>query len=523
MAFTPSACCLKNLLLLPLLIIRLYRARSSSMRNDRTVRLVSVAAFVLCFAQRNDAFSVKWRQNHRPSSSLYSFDKDAAARAGASGYSVLRQPVQWDPTQDPTFDAPTTLTDTENDIRDETWLTERTTTATTRRKRPQSEPDTRKTSLQDPAAELDLFQRTLDTLDYPTVLDALRFECSTVPGRRMVTEAAKTRPFETKKTNIPKEFRPVYEPLTATSLEGVQERYGAVREMQRIEEGLYTDDACYRNRKGYKMPLGPPPLAGISFDLDLLLQPNQVLEGPELLDIVTMLDVLEDVSLWSEGLKKYSADFVELPKLAGCIQINATLQELLHNAFDKEGRLSGTTFPSIGRLRAKVRTLKGDILNTLETLLSTPSISSKLALESGGPRYSEVNGRIVIPIDDKYGKASLGIIHDASRSGKTLFVEPTEIVQPTNELRQAEAELRTEEARVWRSLTEQVMQNRAALEGSVNAAGQLDLVMARVALGKKLAGVIPQVGNEGIISLRNAKHPVLLFEKLIMWWGATSI
>jgi DNA mismatch repair protein MutS2 len=436
---------------------------------------------------------------------------------------VLRQPVKWDPTKDPIFEVPSSLTEEEasSNVLDETWLQQRRPQPrATEAKRQTKEKEAR--IHKDVPNELDLFQRTLDTLDYPIVLEALQDLCTTVPARRLIQEAMEP-PKKRKKKRVLKEFAAAYQPLTAESLEGIQERYGAVEEMQRLlddEMGLMSvstldKDAHWRNRKGYKVPLGPPPLKGMSFNIDDIINQGLVLEGPELLEIVTMLDVLEDVSLWSTGLQKYnSTEFIELPRLAGCIQVNVTLQELLHNAFDNEGRLSGTTFPTVGKLRSKVKTLKSDILSTLETLLTTPSISTKLALESGGPRYAEVNGRIVIPIDQKYSSSSLGIIHDASRSGKTIFVEPTEIVGATNELRQAEAELRAEEARVWRTLTASVLENLPSIEGSIYAACQLDLVMARVQLGRKLAGVIPQVGNEGIVCLHNAKHPVLLLREL---------
>ena len=471
------------------------------------------ALLLLCLLHYNHAFSVQPSTGRRCSLIVLYNSRDGA-RAGSSGYSVLRQPVQWDPTEDPKFEAPSSLKQDEDNVfrMDETWLTQRQERRTTEMQTPRQQ---EQRISPEAVQELDLFQRTLNTLDYPIVLKALQESCTTVPARRIVMEAMSPP----KKRKRGKEFQLAYQPLTADSLQGIQERYRAVKEMQRLTDGqqVLRDDAHYRDRKGYKVPLGPPPLGSMSFALESILDnsKDQVLESPELLEIVAMLDVLEDVSLWSKGLEKYDAtEFVELPKLAGCIQVNETLQELLHNAFDKEGRLSGKTFPTVGRLRSKVRTLKGDILSTLETLLTTPSISSKLALESGGPKFAEVNGRIVIPIDEKYSKGSLGIIHDASRSGKTIFVEPTEIVGPTNELRQAEAELRAEEGRVWRSLTKQVYENRVALEGSVYAAGQLDLVMARVQLGKKLAGVIPQVGDEGIVSLRNAKHPVLLLREL---------
>lgn len=511
------------------------------------VCVCTVILLVSTLLFRTNAFSV---HSHHRSAVDISFKStstpEETVRAGSSGYSLLRQPVQWDPTKDPTFEAPTSLTedDDDTDDRNEIWFTQRTS-----KPPPPRQQKTRQDQLQTKQnnEHLDLFQRTLDTLDYPIVLDALRNQCTTVPGRRMCVAATTTTQTPTpnstnnkRRSDVPPNFLPAYEPLTATSIEGIQERYGAVKEMQRLQNGDFLSDSSsssapyYRNRKGYKMPLGPPPFQGTSFNLEL--HENQVLEGPEIFEIVHMLDTLQEVSLWSEGLRKHNTNdesFVHLIKLAGCIQVNETLQELLHNAFDNEGRqLNGATFTNVGHLRAKVRTLKGDILNTLDTLLATsPSISTKLALESGGPRYAEINGRIVIPIDfakynnDNNKQSSLGIIHDASRSGKTIFVEPTEIIGPTNELRQAEAELRAEEARVWRMLTYEILQNRQALEGSIQAVGQLDLVMARVALGRQLGnsnngndggggGVIPHVGNEGIISLQNAKHPVLVLREL---------
>ena len=206
--------------------------------------------------------------------------------------------------------------------------------------------------------------------------------------------------------------------------------------------------------------------------------------------------------------------FTELPKLAGAIVVNATLQDLLHKAFDKTGRLSGTTFPVIGRLRARVRSMKTEIVATLNALLATPSLRSKLALESGGALYSQVSGsdRLVLPVAPNYA-SSVGMVHDTSRSGKTVYVEPHEIVVPTNELKQIEGELRTEEARVWRSLTQQVVCNRVALQRSVAAVGHLDLVLARYRLGQKWNGVLPVVCDEGVMHLENAKHPVLVLRR----------
>ena len=462
----------------------------------------------------------------------------ADARAGTAGYSVLRQPVNWDAEEDPEFDAPRSLREEDETSmaqEDSLWWNDNIKgLAFQKEKEDESKTNANKgrlpRSTTDNAIaedeELDLYQRSLDTLDFPKVLQALMRECSTAPGRSIVQDASHFHnlPLATKQKKIPQEYQSSYIPLIAETVEGVQERYRAVQEMEWLlnngNRDQMLDEYSYRNRKGYKEALGGrgPPLKGMSFNLQAVLQiadEGKVLEGPEILEVSSIMDSLEDLQLWSQALQKVNGlSFEELPKLVDGIFVNTTLQDLLYNAFDKKGRLSGDTFPELGALREKVRTLKADIMQTLDGLLAMPSIQSKLALESGGSLYSEVNGgRLVIPIASKYA-SSVGIVHDKSRSEKTVYVEPTEIVGPTNELRQAESELRQEEARVWRSLTEQVLNNRVELEASVNAVGQIDLVTARLMLGQKLNGIIPLVKDEGVVSLRDAKHPVLLLREI---------
>jgi DNA mismatch repair protein MutS2 len=465
---------------------------------------------------------------------------DEYVRAGDRGYSVLRRPANWNPDEVPDFEIPETLDDDQNSrnqrIDVEWWSNKNrpkgqqsssaTPFAITNKSTPEKQ-------LVDVFQEdhLDLFQRSLDTLDFPRVLNALYQECTTVPGKRIVMDAIthenrpKTQQSPIRRNKkIPKEFEIAYQPLTADTVEDAQSRYQAIREMEALKNNNQRN-LHWTNRLGYKESLGFPPLSN-GFNLESILEDDtrRVLEGPEILEISDMLDTLENIRLWNDGLLRANSQasddecqFVELPKLASCITVNATLQDLLHNAFEKEGgRLSGTTFPKIGTLRARVRALKMDVMGTLDGLLRSPSIKNKLALESGGPLYSEINngGRLVIPVDRKYASA-VGIVHDTSRSGKTVYVEPHEIIESTNELRQVEGELRAEEARIWKLLTWEIIHNnRDSLETSVMAAGQLDLVMARYQLGQRISGIIPQVCNGGIISLRNAKHPILLLRKI---------
>ena len=511
-------------------------------------------------------------------------------KAGEEGYSILRQPLNWDTESDPRFEAPKSLDESKEasyKTKDKDWFQNRSSginssTSSNKSilgnntfKKKGNNNDTMdvntsntyiSTSQQKQQdnnnedfnhQEINLFQRTLDTLDYPIILNALRQQCDTIPAQMIITNSidnnTKKKGLFQKKRN-PKNNKNNMDgnnnynddddilslTLTAQNVQGIHDRYNAIKEMNAI-----LNNNIPTNKK-----LENVPLSNCNFDIQPMLDKidlGNVLDGPDILEVSTILQSCLKVGEWCLKLddierqrkkNQVSSDYNEddnsdqnktydeynpyddkpielkqLPKLGKSIYIDDELISLLDNAFDDEGRLSGTTFPAIGRLRAKVRTLKNDILGTLDMLMTSPSIKSKVSLESGGAVYSEVNGRIVIPIADKF-KNSVGIIHDQSRSGKTAYVEPTEIVRPTNEMRGAEMELKQEEMKVWRKLTNEIKENRDDIERSIAAVAQIDLVQARIRLGDKLEGVVPQVGDEGIISLQNARHPVLLLREL---------
>jgi DNA mismatch repair protein MutS2 len=374
--------------------------------------------------------------------------------------------------------------------------------------------------------ELDLFQRTLDTLDYPIVLQSLMQNCGTVPAREIVSKAIRNEKPKMKSKKKKKKSVMMEMGLTANNVEEIHERYQAVSEMKIVLSG---DAEIPRTSDRKAKKIYAPPLTS-SFDVQPMWEKSEaggVLDGPDILEISTIMQACVKISKWcntlekariwaAPGMEKEEKDespFKQLPKYGESIFIDSDLLNLLESSFDEDGRLSGHTFQGIGRLRAKVRTLKRDILSTLDTFMTSPSVKNKVSMESGGSLYSEVNGRIVIPISEQYA-SSVGIVHDMSRSGKTAYIEPSEIVRPTNEMNQAIAELKQEEAKVWRMLTNSILDSKDDIDQSIAVVAQLDLVLARIRLGDKISGIIPEVGNEGVVSLKNARHPVLLLREL---------
>lgn len=135
-----------------------------------------------------------------------------SAQAGKDGYSVLRQPLlrdSWDPTLDPKFDAPKTLQEENSQKQNMDWWSDRKSSLLSRSPRGRTSISDSTLAykngadlsrdgieLEDEVESLDLFQRSLDTLDFPFVLRALRRECFTAPGQKLADDGRHT-PSET--------------------------------------------------------------------------------------------------------------------------------------------------------------------------------------------------------------------------------------------------------------------------------------------------------------------------------------
>lgn len=126
-------------------------------------------------------------------------------------------------------------------------------------------------------------------------------------------------------------------------------------------------------------------------------------------------------------------------------------------------------------------------------------------------RVMERGGRFLLPIKPTF-KNGIGIVHDSSRSGRTIYVEPAAVVEPTNELQLLRSNLAREERRIMTEMSRLLSKYRGSIQDSVYAAAGIDLTCARFKLGQKLGGAIPYVCDDGVIDLEEFRHPALLLK-----------
>jgi DNA mismatch repair protein MutS2 len=180
------------------------------------------------------------------------------------------------------------------------------------------------------------------------------------------------------------------------------------------------------------------------------------------------------------------------------------LRSTLQRSFDPTGELLDTASPRLGGLRAAVRVTYDRLRRRLDSL-----VGSELGSALQEPLITMRNGRYVVPIRADARSRVKGIVHDASGSGQTLFVEPLVVVELGNAWREAQAAVDEEEGRILDELSALVGANGTLLRETLEALAQFDFWAAKAQLAAELDGIRPAASERTEVVLLGARHPGL--------------
>ncbi len=180
------------------------------------------------------------------------------------------------------------------------------------------------------------------------------------------------------------------------------------------------------------------------------------------------------------------------------------LRSTLARSFDPTGALLDTASPRLGPLRAAVRVAYDRLRRRLDTL-----VGSELGSALQEPIVTLRNGRYVVPIRAEARARVKGIVHDASGSGQTLFVEPLVVVELGNAWREAQAAVDEEEGRILDELSALVGANATLLHETLEALAQFDFWAAKAQLAAEMDGIRPALADRSEVVLLSARHPGL--------------
>ena len=251
---------------------------------------------------------------------------------------------------------------------------------------------------------------------------------------------------------------------------------------------------------------GQAPSLGGCWDLSLLLKAVQA-EGSligveELLKIAQSLRVMEECRLWFKSALQKPL----LTELAAEMTVLPELQRRLRDSIGSRGELLDSASFELGDLRYQIRQSRSRIKQQLDQLL-TGDHSSSLFQE----RLITIrNNRYVVPLKSDCRGQIKGFVQDESASGQTLYLEPSQVLEGNNRLQQLIREEQREERRILLQLAGLVRRDAAILHRNQALLGRIDLRFAAARLSRNYAGCRPELVDESIIELKQARHPLLM-------------
>lgn len=227
-------------------------------------------------------------------------------------------------------------------------------------------------------------------------------------------------------------------------------------------------------------------------------------------DIVTYLNRTDEdaaVAATDDGWRKEPVyPYPALHELAEGVVTFPQILQRIDQILDKFGKIRDTASPELLNIRRELAKVEGSISRTLYSILRSAQ-SEGLIEKDVTPAMRD--DRLVIPVVPTMKRKIKGIVHDESASGKTLFIEPTEVVEANNRVRELEAEERREVIRILTEMAKVIRPHVPQILDSYKLLAQVDMLRAKTELAKLIGGIEPEVGKYPHIDWIGATHPLL--------------
>ena len=307
----------------------------------------------------------------------------------------------------------------------------------------------------------DLFEKSIQTLELPRVLDMLANEAVTEEGKE-----------------ICRTLRPV-----------------TVRhEVARLQsQTSVAFDLLVKN--------GTPSLYGIRPVAAALQRADRggALNTRELLDIAQVLRCARVVREY--GVCDTSAGTV-LDGYFQSLSVNRFLEEKITGSILGEDEIADSASPELADIRRHIRAAAGKVRDVLNRLIS--SNQSKYLQEA---LITMRGGRYVVPVKSEHKNEIPGLVHDVSGSGGTFFIEPMGVVNANNELKELQLKEQKEIERILAELSADCAGFKESIEDNYRTLITLDCIFARAKLSSAMGGMEPALGD--FFELKKARHPLL--------------
>ncbi|MGI6722423.1 MAG: endonuclease MutS2 [Anaerovoracaceae bacterium] len=233
-----------------------------------------------------------------------------------------------------------------------------------------------------------------------------------------------------------------------------------------------------------------------------------VLTMQQLLHIAYNMRMAAGVASFLKG------DLPPLPIINSMVELLALYPDLegdIDRCIEGEDQMSDDASPELRDIRSSIVRQNESIKNRISRIISSRE-NAEILQDS---LVTVRDGRYVIPVKAEHKARVPGIIHDQSSSGATLFIEPQVIVEMNNKLRELAVEEQAEIDRILTELSERVAEHYDGLKNNQELMVQLDLINAKGKLALAQEAECPNINEEGILHLKDARHPLIDRKKVV--------
>lgn len=198
------------------------------------------------------------------------------------------------------------------------------------------------------------------------------------------------------------------------------------------------------------------------------------------------------------------------PALSEIVERLESFPELIsaiNSTVNKFGEVKDTASDRLYEIRRSLRAASGSMSKAMRRVLDKAAAEGIIDKDTSA---SMRDGRMVIPVEASKKRSITGIVHDASATGKTVFIEPLEVVEASNRIRELEMEQHREEIEVLKALAVRIRPYAPAASACCRILARLDFIRAKAVVARDVDGRMPVIDKERVIEWYHAVHPQLL-------------
>ncbi|MGL5546778.1 MAG: endonuclease MutS2, partial [Tannerellaceae bacterium] len=243
----------------------------------------------------------------------------------------------------------------------------------------------------------------------------------------------------------------------------------------------------------------------VRYSLKRIRPEGTFLDEKELWDLKRSLQTIYEIVKFF-GTDEEDQEYPRLKQMAGETVVFPQLIAHIDSILDKFGRVKDSASPALSTIRREMTITMNSISKNLQNILRSA--------QAEGVVDKDVNptmrdGRLVIPIAPAYKRKIKGIVHDESASGKTVFIEPAEVVEANNRIRELENEERREIVRILTDFTDKVRPLVPEILDSYLFLARIDFIRAKALFAIAIKAIKPVLENKQQIDWERAVHPLL--------------